>query len=137
MDDIAVFKLDSLPDITFTVTRTTQPAPMPSGGTKPIGFLDFVGRREFVPGIASQAGVPGPTGPEMVETPRIPGGKVPFVFRTLPGYTFYAIRFDHEILDKDLRGGTERRAPGWIRVTYYGPGDDEERELCGFAGPQS
>lgn len=80
MDDIAAFKLDSLPDITFTVTRAIS-----SGGENPAGFLNFAARREQ-PEILGGGGRPGPVGPEAVDTPRIRGGKVPFVFRTLPGY---------------------------------------------------
>lgn len=137
MDDIAVFKLDSLPDMVFTATRTTKP--IPGGivtGTIPAGFLNIVGRREL-PEVVSQAGAAGPVEPEMVDTPRIRGGKVPFVFRTLPNYTFYTIRYDDEIVETSPTGHTTRRAPGWIRITFYGPDDDEERELCGYAGPQS
>lgn len=137
MDDIAVFKLDSLPDLVFTVTRTTKPVPPQAPnvtGTVPIGFLDFVSRREL-PQVVSQSGFSAPAGPEVIDTPRIRGGKVPFIFRALPGYTFYALRYDQEILQEEPWGHS-RRAPGWIRITYYGPGDDEERELGGFAGPE-
>jgi hypothetical protein len=112
MDDIAVFKLDSLPELVFTVTRTTEPVPPQRAnatGTIPQGFLNFVSRREL-PKVVSQAGFSGPAGPEMVDTPRIHGGKVPFVFRTLPGYTFYAIRYDQEIVEKGPLGQA-RRAP--------------------------
>ncbi len=71
MDDIAAFKLDSLPDITFTVTRAIS-----SGGENPAGFLNFAARREQ-PEILGGGGRPGPVGPEAVDTPRIRGGKVP------------------------------------------------------------
>lgn len=139
MGDIAVFKLDSLPDIVFTVTRTTKPILPHTGtvtGTIPLGFLNIVGRREL-PTVVTQPGVAGPVGPEMVDTPRIRGGKVPFVFRTLPDYIFYAIRYDDEIVETSPTGQTTHRAPGWIRITFYEPGNDEERELCGYAGPQA
>lgn len=91
MDDIAAFKLDSLPDITFTVTRAIS-----SGGENPAGFLNFAARREQ-PEILGGGGRPGPVGPEAVDTPRIRGGKVPFVFRTLPGYTFYASQIEPRV----------------------------------------
>lgn len=121
MDDIAAFKLDSLPDITFTVTRAIS-----SGGENPAGFLNFA--------------------PEAVDTPRIRGGKVPFVFRTLPGYTFYASQIEPRVGDPEgptLLAGfgnipeTSQRSPGWIRITCKGPDDDEELEFFGFAGPES
>lgn len=54
MDDIAAFKLDSLPDITFTVTRAIS-----SGGENPAGFLNFAARREQ-PEILGGGGRPGP-----------------------------------------------------------------------------
>lgn len=69
MDDIAAFKLDSLPDITFTVTRAIS-----SGGENPAGFLNFAARREQ-PEILGGGGRPGPVGPEAVDTPRIRGGR--------------------------------------------------------------
>lgn len=103
MDDIAAFKLDSLPDITFTVTRAIS-----SGGENPAGFLNFAARREQ-PEILGGGGRPGPVGPEAVDTPRIRGGKVPFVFRTLPGYTFYASQ-----IEPSGRPG-RAHTPGWIR----------------------
>lgn len=62
MDDIAAFKLDSLPDITFTVTRAIS-----SGGENPAGFLNFAARREQ-PEILGGGGRPGPVGPEAVDT---------------------------------------------------------------------
>lgn len=129
MDDIAAFKLDGLPDVTFTVTRSTD-----SGG-RPEGSLTFTARREH-PEILCRSGGSGPRAPQ-TDTPRIPGGKVPFVFRTLPGYIFYALRCDTEIDFGETPLGVARRMPGWVRITYYGPGDDEERELCGFEGPES
>lgn len=95
MDDIAAFKLDSLPDITFTVTRAIS-----SGGENPAGFLNFAARREQ-PEILGGGGRPGPVGPEAVDTPRIRGGKVPFVFRTLPGYTFYASQIEPRVGDPE------------------------------------
>lgn len=140
MDDIAAFKLDSLPDITFTVTRAIS-----SGGENPAGFLNFAARREQ-PEILGGGGRPGPVGPEAVDTPRIRGGKVPFVFRTLPGYTFYASRIEPRVGDPEgptLLAGfgnipeTSQRSPGWIRITCKGPDDDEELEFFGFAGPES
>jgi hypothetical protein len=131
MDDTAAFKLDSLPDVTFTVTRSTDP----SGGFRSEGFLQFTARRED-PKILSQSGSSGPVGPDSTDTPRIRGGKVPFVFRTLPGYTFYAIRYDEGMVEEN-HGFLSQRMPGWVRVTYYGPGDDEEQEWGGFAGPES
>ncbi|AFE17350.1 hypothetical protein MRGA327_15495 [Mycobacterium tuberculosis RGTB327] len=132
MDDIAAFKLDSLPDITFTVTRAIS-----SGGENPAGFLNFAARREQ-PEILGGGGRPGPVGPEAVDTPRIRGGKVPFVFRTLPGYTFYASQIEPRVGDPEgptLLAGfgnipeTSQRSPGWIRITCKGPDDDEELEF--------
>ncbi len=49
MDDTAAFKLDGLPDVCFTVTRSTDP----EGGFRSEGFLDFTARRE-APRILSQ-----------------------------------------------------------------------------------
>ncbi len=84
----------------------------------------------------SQSGGSGPVGCGETDTPRIRGGKVPFVFRTLPGYVFYALRSEEWIVE-GAGDVITQRMPGWIRVTYYRPGDDEEHELCGFAGPES
>lgn len=131
MDDTAAFKLDALPDVSFTVTRSTAP----SGGFRSEGFLTFTARRENS-SILSQSGASGPVDSGQTDTPRIRGGKVPFVFRSLPGYIFYALRSD-ELMVETLGGMTMQRSPGWIRITYYGPGDDEEHELAGFAGPES
>lgn len=132
MDDTAVFKLDNLPGINITVTRTVD-----AGSEYPVGFLMFTGRREN-PEMVSQSGGSGPVGDGETDTPRIRGGKVPFVFRSLPGYTFYALRYDERIVEKDIAGHPmAQRMPGWIRITYYGPGDDEEHEWGGFAGPES
>lgn len=73
-------------------------------------------------------------------------GKVPFVFRTLPGYTFYASQIEPRVGDPEgptLLAGfgnipeTSQRSPGWIRITCKGPDDDEELEFFGFAGPES
>lgn len=72
--------------------------------------------------------------------------KVPFVFRTLPGYTFYASQIEPRVGDPEgptLLAGfgnipeTSQRSPGWIRITCKGPDDDEELEFFGFAGPES
>ncbi|TLH63359.1 hypothetical protein [Mycolicibacterium neoaurum] len=131
MEDTAAFKLDALPDVSFTVTRSIDP----EGGFRSEGFLKFTARRE-IPAILSESGGSGPVGNGQSDTPRIRGGKVPFVFRSLPGYTFCALRSDETMLE-NLGGMTVQRSPGWIRITYYGPGDDEEHEWGGFAGPET
>jgi len=133
MDDTAAFKFDSLPGVTFTVTRSLVGGP----DVMPEGFLTFTGRRDPEE-ILSQSGGTGPTAPPSIDRPFIPGGKVPFVFRSLPGYTFYAARAEREVFVDSPGGlGGTRWAEGWIRVTYYRPGDDEEHEHGGFAGPES
>lgn len=69
-----------------------------------------------------------------IDKPYVPGGKVPFAFRSLPGYLFCASRCDREV-EAVERGTTTRWQEGWILITYYVEGDDEEHTMGGFAGP--
>jgi hypothetical protein len=70
-----------------------------------------------------------------VDKPFVPGGKVPFVFRSLPGYTFYAARAEQEVIVDDP-AGQKRWLEGWIQITYLRDGEDEEQGFgTGFAGP--
>jgi hypothetical protein len=134
MDDTAAFKFDSLPGVTFVATRSMEPKQTPNGHVL-AGTINIVPHRDLQDPSLGAAGFAGPTAPPSQDKPFIPGGKVPFVFRSLPGVTFYASRAEGEVT-MDEPTGTKRVAEGWIRITCYLDGDEEERELCGFAGPQ-
>lgn len=140
MDDIAAFKLDSLPDITFTVTRAIS-----SGGKIRRGFsisrraesnrrswvveavLDRWARKRSILHVFAAGRC------------RSSSGR----YRVTP---FYASQIEPRVGDPEgptLLAGfgnipeTSQRSPGWIRITCKGPDDDEELEFFGFAGPES
>ena len=114
-------------------TRSTKPKQTP--GHVLAGLINIVPHWDGEP-LGQSASFAGPTAPPSQDRPFIPGGKVPFVFRSLPGVIFYASRADQEVI-MDEPTGPKRVAEGWIRITFYLDGDEEERELGGFAGPQS
>lgn len=107
------------------------------------GFTPAARREQ--PEILGGGGRPGPVGPEAVDTPRIRGGKVPFVFgryRVTPSTPAKSSRVGDPEGPTLLAGfgnipETSQRSPGWIRITCKGPDDDEELEFFGFAGPES
>jgi len=68
MVDIAVFKFDSLPDIAFTVRRTTDPDR--ENETGQVGNLSFEAHREL-PEVLAGAGRNGRVGPEMDAGPSV------------------------------------------------------------------
>jgi hypothetical protein len=136
VDDTAAFKFDSLPGITFVATRYTAEKQMPDA-TYPEGWIEITPHRVGSEEGLGSSGLHGPTAPPSVDKPFVPGGKVPFIFRSLPGYTFYASRAEREVIFDDPTRGKVRVQEGWIRQTFYLEGDDEEHELGGFAGPRA
>ena len=133
MEDTAAFKFDTLPGITFVVTRETAPKDTPHG-VRPAGWLQFVPHRDTPDESLGESGSVGPSGPPSIDKPFVPGGKVPFTFRSLPGVTFYASR-TVQGTQATTPYGEERVNEGWIKITYYLDGNDEEQELGGWAGP--
>ena len=91
MKDTAAFKFDSLPSVTFVATRLTAPETGSDGLQYPEGWLEITPHRDGSEEGLGSSGDVGPTAPPSVDKPFVPGGKVPFAFRSLPGYTFYAI----------------------------------------------
>ena len=137
MKDTAAFKFDSLPSVTFVATRLTAPETGSDGLQYPEGWLEITPHRDGSEEGLGSSGDVGPTAPPSVDKPFVPGGKVPFAFRSLPGYTFYASRAEREVIFDDPPAGKVRVQDGWIRQTFYLEGDDEEHELGGFAGPRA
>lgn len=131
MKDTAAFKFDSLPGVTFVVTRHTKAIDQRSEG-----WLEFSSYRDGEKRL-SGSGQTGPTAPPSLDMPFVPGGKVPFIFRSLPGYTFYAARSTRDVEVRDQGGGITRWMEGWVQLTYRVDGDDEERPLGGFEGPRT
>ncbi len=83
-------------------------------------------------------------GPGSGRYPRIRGGKVPFVFRTLPGYTFLrqpnraeSGRPEAPTLPAGFAIVPETRSGRRDGSASPAPDDDEELEFFGFAGPES
>lgn len=139
MDDIAAFKLDSLPDITFTVTRAIS-----SGGKIRQGFsisrraesnrrswvveavLDRWARKRSILHVFAAGRC------------RSSSGR----YRVTPSTPAKSSRVGDPEGPTLLAGfgnipETSQRSPGWIRITCKGPDDDEELEFFGFAGPES
>jgi hypothetical protein len=133
MEDTAAFKFDSLPGYTFVITRYTKPT-SDAYGTHSEGDLRTDYHRD-----GEQFGggtVEGPTAPEQTDRTFVPGGKASFLFRSLPGYTFWATRSVRDVTLRDeARGETATALEGWIRIGYTRD-HDEEHELFGMAGPQ-
>jgi len=137
--DTAAFRFDSLPGVTLVATRYLTPRTTPDGHDLPVGFIEIDAHRD-TPDPSHSGGHPGPTAPPSQDRPFVPGGKVPFMFRSLPGVTFYASRGEREVIVDAPPGSLHkatRWAMGWIRITYYLDGDDEEHEHASFAGPES
>src|SRR6478735_5025130 len=89
--DTAAFRFDSLPGVTLVATRYLTPRTTPDGHDLPVGFIEIDAHRD-TPDPSHSGGHPGPTAPPSQDRPFVPGGKVPFMFRSLPGVTFYASR---------------------------------------------
>ena len=108
MKDTAAFKFDSLPSVTFVATRLTAPETGSDGLQYPEGWLEITPHRDGSEEGLGSSGDVGPTAPPSVDKPFVPGGKVPFALRSLPGYTFYAARAEQEVIVDDPAGHKTR-----------------------------
>jgi hypothetical protein len=132
MHDTAAFKFDSLPDVTFTATRAIR-----DEKEKP-GTITIKVRRDPPDHIdITWLSSPEPPPGREHDTPFVPGGKVPFVFRSLPGVTFYATRITEEMVEENPGGFKSIKLPGWVVFSYRRDGDDEEITTGGWAGPEA
>lgn len=145
MRETAAFKFDSLPGWTFTVTRfiTAENDGLESftGGQREVGDLRIDYHRDGQVLGAPVLWVSGPTGDPDPDRPFVPGGRVTFTFRSLPGYTFWATRAERQVTTpypgREHLGATLTSPEGAVRIAYTRTGEEDAVELCVIEGPRA
>jgi len=133
MRETAAFKFESLPDWTFAITRYTSPE-SDRHGNHAAGDL----RIDYHQDGENRGGgtVSGPRGSPDIDKPFVPGGRITFTFRSLPGYTFWANRSERQASTRNAATGETLTVPeGWLRIGYTRDGE-EDVELCAQGGPR-
>lgn len=136
MHETAAFKFNSLPGWTFTVNRYLSPE-SDAYGSYATGNLRIYYHQDGEQRPTGFA-LDGPVGAPDTDRPFVPGGRVTFSFRSLPGYTFWATRLERQTTAPDRETGETVTVPeGWLRVGYTRDGEDDDVESCGTWGPRA
>ncbi len=145
MRETAAFKFDTLPGWTFTVTRfiTEENDGLDSftGGQREAGDLRIDCHRDGELLGAQVLWVSGPTGDPDPDKPFVPGGRITFTFRSLPGYTFWATRSERQVTTpypgREHTDETLTSPEGAVRIGYTRDGDEDEVELSVIQGSRA